>query len=130
MAHLIRKEERIKVTRGGSDWYYRRMPATVKARLTRKAKTRGLVDYDKLAWLALNWGLLDWGRVTANADDGTKVEIKFDAELLEFVDEETRADLVALIMTGRLEEDTDLRKLLEDEDEDPMGTSEHTSEPS
>lgn len=60
---LIDPRERLTHKSGASEYYYRRMPATVRNQIMQKCTSRGEINWGKFQLKALEWSLTGWKNV-------------------------------------------------------------------
>lgn len=89
---IIKKEERLKITLEGSDFFYRRIPSPERAEILQRLTPRrgGDPNWEKVMKEMLQFGLLDWKDV----EDADDQPVPFDRELCGWLPQTIQVDLL------------------------------------
>jgi hypothetical protein len=88
---LISEQERLCCTIGDARIYYRRIPSYVQQQIEAANTKRGVQDTRGMVEEVLRWAVLDWDGVL----DAEGQPVPFRPELLKYLPEEAKGDLVA-----------------------------------
>lgn len=89
---IIKKEEHLKITLEGSDFFYRRIPSPERAEILQRLTPRrgGDPNWEKVMKEMLQFGLKDW----SNVEDAEGASVPFDKELAGWLPQTIQVDLL------------------------------------
>jgi hypothetical protein len=98
---LVSETERNVASIDGATFFYRRVPFTVRQRLTRQHTERGLLNNDTYALALLEYALLDWEGIV----DQQGKTVPFSLAILPHLPEQIMASLLGRISDATAEQD-------------------------
>ena len=98
---LIEDKERLTYKVDGSEIYYRRVPADVRARIIRANTVRGTVNWEGVSSDMLDYAVTGWDNVRDLAGNPTS----FSSNLIGTLPERCRVDIVELAFSATNSED-------------------------
>lgn len=98
---IIRETEKLKLEKGGSTFYYRRVPQHVRADILQRHTPRrgGDPNWEKVLLDMLEHALLGWDNVL----DENGQPIEFSKDLIGYIPQDVQVDLMEAISAGKIQ---------------------------
>jgi len=98
---IIREHERLTLEKGGSKFFYRRVPQQERARILSQAVPRrgGDPNWERVLLEMLEYAMLGWENVL----DGDGSALDFDKGLIGYIPQDVQVDLMDAINAGKVQ---------------------------